>query len=115
MPAAMSPTSRLISPTPRPRPNHDCSLVCFWKGGKGFHLLLGKPPPKSLRRRHSPAVVLIGSTRDPAVHCNPSHLPHAGSGAVVTLTGARHTPHNTSQGATITTPPCSPHRPRYAF
>ncbi|KAI7780447.1 hypothetical protein LA080_016066 [Diaporthe eres] len=107
VPAAMSPTSRLISPTPRPRPNHDCSLVCFWKGGKGFHLLLGKPPPKSLGRRHCSAVVLIGSTRDSAVHCNPSHLPHAGSGAVVT-SPARDT-HHTIQARQARAPPSPPH------
>ncbi|KAG6356782.1 hypothetical protein INS49_014656 [Diaporthe citri] len=91
----MSPTSRLISPTPRPRPNHDCSLACFWKGGKGLPSPAGQATSQSLRRRHSSTAVLIGSTRDPAVHCNPSHLPYAGSGAVVT-SPARDTQHTTT-------------------
>lgn len=75
----MSPTSPALSPPPpRPRPNHNCSPVCFWKRGKAFHLLLGKPPSSSLRRRPCWAAALIGPRRDMAVDCNPSCLPHAG-------------------------------------
>lgn len=109
VPAAMSPTSRLISPTPRHRPNHDCSLVCFWKRGKGFHLLLGKPPLTVSGARHCPAITMIGPPRDfGGILQPPSYLPYAGSGAVVTSTGARHTTytyHTHDKGATITTTP----------
>lgn len=51
---------------------------------------------------------MIGPSRDfGGILQPPSYLPYAGSGAVVTSTGARHTTYttHTRQGATITTTP----------
>lgn len=62
VPAAMSPTSRLISPTPRPRPNHDMQPGLLLEEREGLPSRAGQPPPpfETVRRRHCSAVDLIG-------------------------------------------------------
>lgn len=105
----------LPHPAPSSQPRLQLGLLLvLLEGREGLPSPAGQATSESLRRRHSPAAVLIGSTRDPAVHCNPSHLPYAGSGAVVTSPARdthTHTPQSTKARApTVTTPPCSPHR-----